>query len=299
MTKIIVSAPKMEDISFYANNEFDILAVGIKGYSENFNNYVDINDLEEYISEVKKFNKEIYVFFNRLFYEDEIDGLKDIIKRLIKLNIENIGFTDYALLNILKELNYKGNIIWLSNHLGTNSNIINFLNTKNVKTVFLSTELTLDEILKIKENTNSKLIVKMYGHLLMATSSRKLLTNYFDYISKEKVKNKYVFKEKNNNNEYIIVENDNSTFFTKKVLNAIKYFKEIIDNDIDFIYLDDYMLEKKDFYNIIEAFSALRRAHDDIAFIKKLDEVVNVNTPCETFDGFFNKKTVFKVKDYE
>ena len=205
------------------------------------------------------------------------------------MNIENIGFTDYALLNILKELNYKGNIIWLSNHLGTNSNIINFLNTKNVKTVFLSTELTLDEILKIKENTNSKLIVKMYGHLLMATSSRKLLTNYFDYIS----------KEKNNNNEYIIVENDNSTFFTKKVLNAIKYFKEIIDNDIDFIYLDDYMLEKKDFYNIIEAFSALRRAHDDIDFIKKLDEVVNVNTPCETFDGFFNKKTVFKVKDYE
>ena len=49
----------------------------------------------------------------------------------------------------------------------------------------------------------------------------------------------------------------------------------------------------------IEAFSSLRNAPDDENFVNSLEKVVESNTFKDTFDGFLNKKTVYKVEDYE
>ena len=97
-------------------------------------------------------------------------------------------------------------------------------------------------------------------------------------------------------------------FFAKKIadkkiligdfLSTIKFFPELIDSNIDFIFLDDYMLNENNFYNIIEAFSSLRKAYDDKEFVSKLEQVVDVNTYYDTFYGFLDKKTVYKVEDY-
>ena len=133
----------------------------------------------------------------------------------------------------------------------------------------------------------------------MATSSRKLLTNYFEYVNKDKTKNNYVIKDKLKKDDYILVEDKNTNFFTGKVLNGIKYFPSLIKSNIDFIFLDDYLLNGNNFYNVIEAFSSLRNAPDEENFINSLDKVVESNTFCDTFDGFLNKKTVYKVEDYE
>ena len=59
------------------------------------------------------------------------------------------------------------------------------------------------------------------------------------------------------------------------------------------------MINENDFYNVVEAFSSLRNAKDDDDFVKKLNDVVKCNTYYDTFDGFLNKKTVYKVEDYE
>ena len=133
----------------------------------------------------------------------------------------------------------------------------------------------------------------------MATSSRKLLTNYFRYINKSKNKDTYILHDKVKANDYIITEGFNTDFYTKKVLNGIKFFPELIKNNIDFIYLDDYFIDSNNFYNVIEAFSSLRNAPEDISFVNKLEQVVNTNTYEDTYYGFLEKKTVYKVEDYE
>ena len=133
----------------------------------------------------------------------------------------------------------------------------------------------------------------------MATSSRKLLTNYFSYINKSKDKDTYIIEDKVKKEDYIITEGFNTDFYTKKVLNGIKYFPELINNNIDFIYLDDYFIDSNNFYNVIEAFSSLRNASNDKSFVNKLEQVVNTNTYEDTYYGFLEKKTVYKVEDYE
>ena len=83
-----------------------------------------------------------------------------------------------------------------------------------------------------------------------------------------------------NKEEYIITEGFNTDFYTKRILNGIKYYKELNDNGIDFIYLDDYMINKDDFINIVKAF--------------KSNEVIDSD-----YLGFLEKKSVYKVEDYE
>lgn len=298
MTEIYIPMPSKEDIFLYLEQEFDGFIVGIKDFSSNFNYLYTVDEIKEIIPIIKKFNKKIFVSFDRLYFNDEIDKVKDIIKKISELDITGICYTDVGVLNILNEINYDKDIFWNSNHLGTNSKTINFLEKRNVSYALLSTEITLDEIIKIKKNTNIKIGAFMYGYLNMATSSRKLLTNYFNFVKKEKENNKYTMKDKAFKNDYILVEKKNTDFFTGSILNGIKYFPELISNKIDFIILDDYMLSTKPFYNVIEAFSSLRKAPSDKEFIDNLDKVVDSNSPSITFSGFLEKKTVFKVEDY-
>lgn len=299
MTKIFIPLPSKDNISFYLQQNFDGFLIGIEGYSENYNNLVKLEDLEDTLESIKNSNKEIFINFNRLYYNNEVDSLKEVILKISKLNITGICYTDVGVLNILKDINYDKEILWYSNHIGTNSKTINFLEKRGVSYALLSTEITLEEIINIKKNTNIKIGAFLYGYLNMATSSRKLLTNYFKYTNKDKDDNKYTIKDKVKKDEYKVVETFNTNFFTGKVLNGIKYFPTLIDNKIDFIILDDYMLNENDFYNIIEAFSSLRNAKDDEKFVNSLNEVVKSNTYVETYDGFLGKKTVYKVEDYE
>ena len=133
----------------------------------------------------------------------------------------------------------------------------------------------------------------------MATSSRSLITNYFKYTKKEKTSDKYFIKEKKSDELYPVVEKENTNFFTSKILNGITYFPKIIDNkNLNFVFLDDYMINEKKFYNIIEAFIALTKASNDTEFVHKLSMVVDSNANS-TDTLFLNKKTIFKVKNNE
>lgn len=299
MSEIYVPLPSKDNLKLYLHQGFDGFFVGINGYSSNFNNYVEEKELDSVIDELNKTNRKIYICFNRLYYDHEIDNVKTLLEKVVKLDITGICYTDVGVLNILQDLKYNKEILWVSNHLGTNSKTINFLEKRGVTSALLSSEITIDEVINIKKNTNISIGLQLYGFLNMATSSRKLLTNYFEYIKSNKDKNKYTIEDKVKKDKYMVVEEKDTNFFTGKVLNGIKYFPKLIDSGINFIFLDDYMLNENDFYNIIEAFSSLRYAKDDKDFVNNLNEVVNCNTFCDTFDGFLDKKTVYKVEDYE
>ena len=59
------------------------------------------------------------------------------------------------------------------------------------------------------------------------------------------------------------------------------------------------MISPQVFYNVIEAFCALKNSPNDEDFINKLYDVIDSNNYGNTYDGFFNNKTIFKVKENE
>lgn len=300
MSKIIVPLPKKELINFYLENEIDGFTVGIDGFSENFNNIIKKEDLIYYCDLIKKENKDIYIVLNKVIFNDKIDELKELLFLIDKINVNGVMFNDLACYNIVKENNLSINLVWQDIHKAVNSKTINFFEKRDVKAVMLGNEITIDEITKILNNINIKAFVTLFGYTNMATSSRTLLSNYFKFINKEKKYNKYYIKEKNDDNYYGVIESENTNFFSSKILNGVKYFPKIISNDnLEAIYLDDYMINECSFYNVMEAFIALKKSPNDKEFVEKLSKVVDSNNFNNTYDGFLNKKTVFKVKDYE
>lgn len=299
MSKIFIPYPSKENLSLYLDQGFDGFFIGIENFSCNFNSYVKPNELELVIKELKDSDKDIYICLNKLYFNDEIDKVKEFIYEIKDYDITGICYTDVGVLNILNDIKYNKDILWYSNHLGTNSKTINYLSKKGVNYALLSNELSINEIININKNSDINVGITLYGFLNMATSSRKLLSNYFEQISKKKENSKYYIKDKVKKDTYFLVEDKDTNFFTNKVLNGIKFFPKLIENNISFIFLDDYMLDGPNFYNVIEAFSSLRYAHDDKEFVRKLEEVVDINTNYDTFYGFLEKESVFKVDDYE
>lgn len=274
MNKFYITNPN--NIDKYINLNISGFIFGIEKFSSEFNNYLSLDEISLMCDKCKNNNKDIIIFLNRLYFEHEIDELKEIIKKLSKLDII-IGFTDDSVLNILDDIGYKGASMLISNHIGTNSYTIDFYLNKGVKNAYISTEITKEEINEINKNTKSNIFIKGYGYLNMATSSRKLLTNYFKFIDKNKDKNNYTFKDFVTSKEYKIVEEYNSNFYTGDIYSCLKYLNELDNLNI---ILDNYIIDEDKFYEEVNNF-------------------INHNIKDEGYTGFLDKKTVYKVEDYE
>ena len=274
MNKFYITNPS--DIDRYINLDVSGFIFGIEKFSSEFNSYLSLDKISLMCDKCKNNNKDIIIFLNRLYFEHEIDDLREIIKELSKLNVI-IGFTDDSVLNILDEIGFKGESMLIANHIGTNSYTLDFYLNRGVKNAYISTEITVDEINEINSHTDSNTFIKGYGYLNMATSSRKLLTNYFKFINKNKDKNSYTFKDFITSKEFKIVEEYNSNFYTGDIYNSIEFIDKLDNLNI---ILDNYMVDEEVFY-------------------KEVNNFINHNISRGNYTGFLDKKTVYKVEDYE
>lgn len=302
MSKIIVPFNKSK-IDLYLQKDIDAYIIGISKFSENFKELLSIEETLKYIDLIYLNKKKVFIDLNKLYFNNEMEELK---KLLINLNeysdkIEAIMYSDISVLNIVKENSLKLNLVWDARHLGTNSYTINFFEKRGVKGAFISNEITIDEKIKIKENTNVNIFITLFGYINIATSSRNLLTNYFEFNGKKYKKgDKYFITDKVNNDKlYPIIEEDNTNFFSNKILNGLKYLPLLIKNNIDYIFLDDYMINDNIFINVTDSFIEARANYNDENFVLKVNTVINSNISNNNDDLFLNKKTVFRVKDYE
>ena len=300
MNNIIVTYPNNENFKFYNENNIDGFIIGIEGFSENFNYYLKESSLKNTIKKIISNNQKAYIALNKVIFNEQIPELVKLLKKLNTLEIEAVIFSDIGIFNIVKEYNLDINLIWNSK-MTTNSKSINFFEKRGLYGFIPTSQITLDEYIDITKNTKCKSMVKLFGFTNMATSSRKLITNYFKYIKNDKNPNKkYYMYEKITKQFYPIIESDNTNFFSSKILNGVLEYKRLINENIDCnIILDDYLIPENSFYNVIEAFVALKSHPNDEEFAEKLKMVVNSNLFEETDDGFLNKKTIFKVKNDE
>lgn len=302
MSKIIVPFNKSK-IDLYLKKDIDAFIIGINKFSENFKDLLSLEDALKYMDLIYKNKKEVFIDLNKLYFNDEIYNLKKLLIDLNKYSdkITAIMFSDISIINIVKENNLKLKLVWDARHLGTNSYTLNFYEKRGVIGSLISNEITIDEKIEIKKNTNINIFVTLFGYINIATSSRKLLSNYFEFNKENYNKgDKYYITDKVNNNKlYPIIEDVNTNFFSDKILNGLRYLPLLIENNIDYIFLDDYMINDNIFINVIDSFIEAKYGYKDEKFILKVNTVINSNISKNNDDLFLNKKTVFKVKDYE
>lgn len=280
MTKLLISHVNLHNLK---EKNIDGFIIGIKNYSVFFNCEMNIEEITEF---KKSTNKEIYVAISKIIYNKDIDNIKNILKSIDSIGVSGVIFEDLSILNIVKDLNLNINLIYNQIHFSTNYYSANYWNNKGIKGVFLSTELMLNDYIDINNNCNMSTFVYLYGYIPILYSSRKLLSNYFSFINKNKNKEYYYITEKDKDYKYLIHEKNDETIIYD-VINGLMEVKELVNNNIDYIVLNGLNHSDDEFNDIVDTYIKALNGEDIIELY---------NNMKYKGKGFLYKESIYKVK---
>lgn len=286
MTKICLMPKTLDELEL----NIDAIIIGYK----NFNS---LNVLELDIEEIKmlrqKYNKELYISFNQLIHDERINEVENILKELSLLNINGLLYDDLGILQIVKENKLNINLIWANTHQVTNYTTINNYEKLGVIGAFISPDITLTEILEIRENTNCKLFVPIFGKFEIFSSNRFLLSNYLKYINEEE-SNKTHYIE-NNNTKYPIYEDNNGAHIINgNILNGLSEYINLLENNIDYCVINSYDINNIEL--VLNNFNKVKDMYERNNIDRDIINSLEQKLTNDINKGFLYTETIYKVK---
>jgi collagenase-like PrtC family protease len=282
MSKIIIIPNNKDCIESILNTD-NYLLLGIEGYSINTFN-LEYDELIKYVDR----SNNIFLSLNKNISNDKVEDLEKLLIDISKLNIKGLFYYDVSIVSIVNRLNLNINLVWSSEHYTTNYFTINYWNNYGVKSVFLSNEITVDEIQDIKNNTSVELIGQLFGYIPMYASKRHAVKNYLNHFNLDLNSNKYyLFKE---DKKYSIVDNNDGTvIYSNFILNGLREYLNL-NNVLDYVLINGYDIETDKLLNVVNIFSKVNK--DNINVLDK--EIMIMFDNLEK--GFLHEETIYRVK---
>ena len=286
--KKIVKVNNKLSIEFYSSL-CDGFIIGLKDFSVDFDCCFSCDEIKDLVEKYKE--KEFFVSINKNIFNSELNELERILLFLNKLPVK-VLFYDMSVLYLKNKNQLQIPLIWNQTHMVTNYNTCNYYYDKGCDYAFVSGEITLDEILEIKKNAKSSLLVQVVGHQIMSYSRRRLLTNFYTSIGKKYDGGLKTISE--HDKRFLIKETkDGTAIKTSNILNGIPIIPSLLSENIDYIVIDESYIEGE---VILNSLKIINEIIDGIAIdenISKSKEILGDNT------SFLFKKTIYKVKKSE
>ena len=288
--KLLVSLNNktLDDYLKYTNS----FIIGLKDYSINYIEFT-LSEIKELLEKNNKI--ELFVSINKNIFNDEIIELEKVLIELNKLPIKGLLFYDLAVLSIVKRLNLNIPLCWHQTHMVTNYNTCNYYFNKGCKYAYLSSEITGNEMDEISNNSDISLMALFMGHPIVSHSKRNLLSNYFINYKYEKEEKDYLIKSNNSENYYIKEASNGTSIIYGNIVNGSKYVLNL-RNKIDYGILDEQYIEHDLFLEIL---SLYKKLNEELDINKQEEYLLKIETLIGNDTGFFDKKTIYKVKRNE
>ena len=231
--------------------------------------------------------KEVFVLFNKLFTDFEIEVVKSYVKSLPVEKITGFIGADLGLLYMFKELGLESKFVYNPETLLTNDEDFNDLATYHIKGAYVSREITLNDVLEIGSLKKYQLFMFGHGHMAMFYSKRPLLTSFNSYQKKDdnlSFNETLRLKEKKRvNEEYPVYQDYAGTHvFRGHIFHTYPYINEL-SKVVDYLVIDTFL--KDDAYGL-----------DIIALYKGLKTIDEINLKYqETYhDAFLTNEVTIK-----
>ena len=271
MSKSIVSVNSFEQMNRLMDKDIYGIMLCINKLSVNSSFYVNIDD----ISKINFKDKKIYIVMNKIMHNNDLDIVRNNLSRLKDMDVK-ILFYDMSVYNISKELDMVDKLVIYQDHLNASILSNKFYYDLGITGSYISSDITGEELLEIKNNSKMEIYFTGYGYVPIFYSRRYLIKNYLKFIDKEDMVGKYSIIS-DMDTEYRIVEEDyGTTIYSEYPVNLINYMDYL--NDIDYLILNSNLI-------------------DDNEFEMMVDKFINKDKMDDCYLGFFNKKTIFKVKN--
>lgn len=266
MNNLVVVPNRKEDINKILNKNIKGIILGIKKLSI----YPLELDIDTIINIKENTNKKIYVAINKMIHNKDLPIVEETLNKINNSNIDGIIFYDLGVFNLITKMNINKELIISTEHLNASINSHLFYEKRKITSSIVTNDITINEVIDIKKKTNMNIYYTVYGYLPIFYSRRKLITNYFKYIDKKITSDRYYIY--NDNQQYMIIEHNYGTIIYSPIVNMI--------NEID---------KLKPIDNLIIDLSY----NDNIDII---DKYQNKEHMTNTYTGFFNKETIYKLK---
>ncbi len=282
----------------------DAVYIGGEQYSlrvaaENFT----YDEMKEGIEFAHNMGKKVYITANIIPHNEDIKEFESYIKEIKNLDADAVIISDIGLFDIAKNAAPELDI-----HVSTQANNVNYASATmwhklGAKRIVLARELSLKEILEIRERTSSELEIECFVHgaMCVSYSGRCLLSNYMTNrdsnlgACSHPCRWKYYLIEEKRPGEYMpVFENDRGSFiFNSKDLCMLDHVPELINAGITSFKIEGRV--KSEYYvsTIIKAYrDAIDLYYEGKDFDYNLmDEIKKVSHREYTTGFYFGKPT--------
>ncbi len=263
MSKVLINVDDVKFIEDYRKAGVDAFLFALDGYCVGYHTYT----LDE-INKINVSNK--YIILNRILDSFDVDSLKKLLCNL--KDIKGIVYEDIAVYMIVKELKLDVELIFFQNHFGTSLPEVNFW-LERVDSMFISNEITREEIETIVNGSIKEVCVHLYGYNQVMYSRRKLLSNWSEEFDIP-YKNTNVIVDKATKVSFRAIENEYGTvMYSGKIFNG----RDLLSlKNIKYFYINPMMID----HSMVMDFLKNPNHHSD-----KED------------NGFLEKETIYKLKE--
>ncbi len=235
------------DAVYLAGNEF-----GMRTASKNFDN----NELKEAVEYSHARGVKVYVTLNTMPRSNEVERLPAFIEKLSEIGVDAVIVADIGVLKLVQKYAPK-----MSIHISTQTSIVNYLSAREwhnmgADRIVLARELSLDEIITIRQKTDPSLEIEAFVHgaMCISYSGRCLLSNFMTARDANRgncaqsCRWKYALMEEKRPGEYFPVFEDGETFIlNSKDMCMVSHIPELVRAGISSFKIEGRV--KTEYYN--------------------------------------------------
>lgn len=307
MTELLVTPKSLQHIEKLIELGADAFVIGEEKFGLRLAGEFKEPELREAIELIHAHGKKAYVAVNGIFHNEHIKDLEAYIDLLHELKADRIIFGDPAVVMSMKHRENPIPLNWSAETIVTNHFQCNYWGDRGSSRAVLARELSIDEVLEIKEKSNVEIEVQVHGMTCMFQSKRKLLGNYFMYQDQVmKIENRNENKDmllydEERSNKYPIYEDGNGThIMSPNDICLIEDLEDLLTAQIDSFKIDG-VLQSEEYINIvteqyrqaIDLFNEDPELYEDEKFmlLEPIEEVQKDHRPMD--QGFMFKQTVY------
>lgn len=307
MTELLVTPKSVAHISTLIDKGADAFVIGEQKFGLRLAGEFNRTDMEEAVKLIHKHGKKAYAAVNGIFHNYHLNALESYIAFLHKIQVDRIIFGDPAVVMYVKAQQNPIPLNWDAEALVTNHFQCNYWGQKGAKRAQLARELSLEEILNIKANTNVEVEVQVHGMTCMFQSKRMLLGNYYTFqerqmkIQRNKEGNELLLYDEERDNKYPVYEDYNGThIMSPNDICLIEELDSLLEAGIDSLKIDG-VLQTEAYINVcteqyreaIDLYHEDPEAYEDEKFML-VDPIEAIQPEHRPFDeGFLFKQTVY------
>lgn len=177
--KVLSPAGDFESVKMAVYNGADEIYLGVREFNARNNiEGMGLEDVKKAVDFAHIFNVRVFLTVNILFRDDELQSAVDLIVEAYNMGVDAFILQDIGLISIISS-NYPQIELHASTQMAVhNLEGVKALEKLNIKRVVLSRETPLEEIKRIRENSNIEIEYFVHGALCVSFSGNCYLSSY-------------------------------------------------------------------------------------------------------------------------